>query len=211
MMRFPLIPSILVAAAVATMIGLGIWQLGRAEEKEALVARYRANAGLELIALPPSGPLDEALMYRKAGAFCLGVAAWRQAGGKSASGRTGTRHLAECRTGVEGPGFVADMGVSADPRARPSWNGGDVIGVVVAEPSTAGLFDRLSRRAPPPRPMIVSHRPAPGLEPSAPPQPDAPNNSLFYAFQWFFFAGAAAIIYLIALRRRQPERLPPAA
>ncbi|MGZ8297195.1 MAG: SURF1 family protein, partial [Allosphingosinicella sp.] len=31
-MRFPLIPTILVAAAVATMIALGIWQLRRADE-----------------------------------------------------------------------------------------------------------------------------------------------------------------------------------
>jgi cytochrome oxidase assembly protein ShyY1 len=32
-MRWPLIPTLLVAAAVATMIALGIWQLRRADEK----------------------------------------------------------------------------------------------------------------------------------------------------------------------------------
>ena len=31
-MRFPLVPTILVAAAVATIIALGIWQLRRAGE-----------------------------------------------------------------------------------------------------------------------------------------------------------------------------------
>ena len=39
MMRFPLIPTVLVAAAVASMIGLGVWQLQRKGEKEALIAQ----------------------------------------------------------------------------------------------------------------------------------------------------------------------------
>jgi cytochrome oxidase assembly protein ShyY1 len=59
--------------------------------------------------------------------------------------------------------------------------------------------------------MIVSERPAPGLEASAPPSADVANNSLSYAFQWFFFAAAAALIYVLALRRRQREKLPPEA
>ena len=33
--KLPLIPTILVALAVAAMIGLGIWQLERRKEKEA--------------------------------------------------------------------------------------------------------------------------------------------------------------------------------
>ena len=36
--KLPLIPTILVALAVAAMIGLGIWQLERRKEKEALLA-----------------------------------------------------------------------------------------------------------------------------------------------------------------------------
>ena len=210
-MRLPLIPTLLVAAAVAAMVALGVWQLGRAEEKDALAEIHRRNAGLPLFALPAAGKLDEALFYRKAGAFCLEVVAWKQAGGRSAGGRTGTRHLAECRTGAEGPGFVADMGVSADPKARPSWKGGDVVGILVPEPGSAGLLARLAGRAPA-RAMIVAHAPAPGLEPSAPPEPASSNNSLAYAFQWFFFAAVAAIIYVLALRsRRRRETLPPGA
>ena len=37
MPRFPVISTIIVALAVATMIGLGIWQLQRKGEKEALL------------------------------------------------------------------------------------------------------------------------------------------------------------------------------
>jgi cytochrome oxidase assembly protein ShyY1 len=209
-MRFPLLPTVIVAAAVAAMIALGIWQLRRADEKDALKARYERNLALPPIALPVTAAVDETLLYRRAAAFCLEVTGWRRTGGKAASGRSGTRFVADCRTGAEGPGFAADMGVSADPRAKPAWRGGEVSGRIVAEPSRSGLFDRLTARAPPPRPMIVAERPAPGLQASAPPSAEVANNSLFYAFQWFFFAAAAAIVYLLALRRRQREKLPPA-
>ena len=212
-MRFPPIPTLIVAAAVAIMIGLGIWQLGRAGEKDALKARYLENSRLPEMALPAVAAPDERLLYRRASAFCLEATAWRLAGGRSASGRAGTRYLAECRTGAEGPGFVADMGVSPDPRATPAWRGGEVRGILVTEPRASSLFQRLRGQSSPPRAMIVSAQAAPGLEPSASPQPPASNNSWFYAFQWFFFAAAAALIYVLALRRRQRQvaAAPPSA
>jgi surfeit locus 1 family protein len=101
------------------------------------------------------------------------------------------------------------MGVSADPRASPGWPGGEVAGRIAAEPSRAGLAERLLGKTSPPRPMIVAEQPAPGLAASAPPEPDMANSSRAYAVQWFFFAAAAALIYLLALRRRQREKLPP--
>ena len=208
-MRFPLLPTLLVAAAVAAMIALGFWQLRRADEKEALQRHYERNASLPPMALPSGAVADEGLLYRRATAFCLEVTSWRTAGGKAASGRGGTRFMAECRTGAEGPGFVAEMGVSADPKAEPAWKGGEVTGWIVPEPRSGGLFERLAGKSPPPRPMIVSESPAPGLEASARPVAEAPNNRLAYAFQWFFFAAAAAAIYLLALRRRKGAAPPP--
>jgi surfeit locus 1 family protein len=38
--RIPVLATIIVAAAVALMIGLGIWQLQRAKWKEQLLAQY---------------------------------------------------------------------------------------------------------------------------------------------------------------------------
>lgn len=207
-MRFPLIPTILVTAAVATMIALGVWQLGRADEKKALQRQFERNLSPPPMALPPGAVADRSLLYRRASAYCLDVTSWRMTGGKAASGRGGTRFIADCRTGAEGPGFAVDMGVSPDPKARPAWKGGEVTGRIVAEPRTGGLFERLTGKSPPPRPMIVSERPAPGLQASAPPVAEAPNNSLAYAFQWFFFAAAAAAIYLLALRKRA-QKTPP--
>lgn len=210
-MRFPVIPTILVAAAVATMIALGFWQLRRADEKAELQRRYERNLALPAMALPQGAAVDETLLFRRASAFCLEVTEWRTTGGKAASGRGGTRFVAYCRTGAEGPGFAADMGVSPDPKAKPGWKGGEVTGRIVAEPRSGGLFERLTGRSPPPRPMIVAERPAPGLQASAPPAAEASNNSLAYAFQWFFFAAAAAAIYVLALRRRahRPTPVPP--
>lgn len=208
-MRFPIIPTILVAAAVATMIALGFWQLRRADEKKALQRQYERNLSLPPMALPPGALADESLLYRRATAFCLEVTNWRTTGGKAASGRGGTRFIADCSTGAEGPGFAAAMGVSPDPKAKPAWKGGEVTGRIVAEPRSGGLFERLTGKSPPPRPMIVAEQPAPGLQASAPPAAEAPNNSLAYAFQWFFFAAAAAAIYLLALRKRKGAAPPP--
>src|SRR4051812_7519102 len=99
MMRPPLVPTLIVLAAVILMVRLGIWQLHRAHEKEAMLARYEQNSTLPPMALPPVAVADDKLLYRTATAFCLQVAGWRQAGGESASGKGGTRYLAECRTG----------------------------------------------------------------------------------------------------------------
>ncbi len=44
--RVPILPTIVVVAAAAVMVLLGFWQLGRLEEKEAMIARYAANQQL---------------------------------------------------------------------------------------------------------------------------------------------------------------------
>ena len=51
--------------------------------------------------------------------------------------------------------------------------------------------------------MLVAATPPDGLQPNAAPDLDSvPNNHLAYGVQWFFFAGVAAIIYVLAMRRR---------
>ena len=57
--RLPIIPTILVAAAVGLMIWLGIWQLQRARWKEGLLARYAQAETLPPIAFP-GRPLRDA-------------------------------------------------------------------------------------------------------------------------------------------------------
>ncbi|MBY8825395.1 SURF1 family protein [Sphingomonas colocasiae] len=204
MKRWPIIPTIIVAAAILIMIALGIWQLRRADEKEALIAVYAANQSKGEIAYPTLAPIPEYALFRPSSANCLAVTGWRKEAGRSADGQSGYRFIAECRTGAEGPGLLADMGVGRDPQAVPKWTGGMVHGRIGTEPQHTSLIDQLRSKAPPPRPMLISLQAAPGLSPSARPSPeDIPNNHLAYAVQWFLFAGIAGIIYWLALKRRR--------
>ncbi len=194
-MKLPFWPTLLVAAAVAVMIGLGIWQLQRKDEKEALVAHARMAAGLPEIAWPSVPPADDSLLFRRTQGFCLRVTGWQAVAGRSAGGEGGWSHLARCATGgMEGPGMIVDAGWSRDASA-PRWSGGPVAGIIAP--------DRDQRI------RLVATNPAPGLQPSAPPSPESlPNNHLLYALQWFFFAAAAAVIYVLALRRRRSAPPP---
>lgn len=200
----PLLPTIVVAFAVAAMIALGLWQLNRVGEKNAQVALYRANQDRPPIAFPAMPPVPDAALFRRSSANCLQPASWRVEGGVARNGRSGFRQIADCRTGAEGPGLLVDMGVSFDPQAKPSWTGGPVEGVVTTEPGRQSFLARAFGPDAVVRPMLVATTPAPGLQPSAPPDPSGvPNNHFFYAMQWFFFAAAAAIIYALALRKRR--------
>ncbi|WP_299324133.1 SURF1 family protein [Parasphingopyxis sp.] len=187
-MRFPLIPTTLVLAAVATMIALGVWQLQRKAEKEALLETYRAAMEMPPIAWPETP--DEDLLYRRATGFCVEPMRWRATAGQNRDGETGWQHIASCRTGGgEGPGMQAVMGWSRSIDSPEDWAGGEVTGIITLD-ADHGL-------------RLVSENAAPGLEPVARPSAeDIPNNHLLYAIQWFFFALAAAVIYLLALRRR---------
>lgn len=200
MIRFPVVATTIVAMAVAAMIALGVWQLQRAGEKEALIARLTRNATLPPRHFPLLGPVLEDALFRRSSLMCVAVAGWRTEGGGA-----GYRHIAECKTGGgEGPGALVDMGVAADPAFKPRWSGGMVNGTITTEPDRSSLIGRLVPRTIPLRPMLIADTPAPGLRASPVPSvADLPNNHRGYAGQWFLFAGVAAVIYGIAVRRRR--------
>jgi len=205
--RVPLVATVIVALAIALMIGLGVWQLGRAHEKEAALVAYRANMTLPETAYPIGQPADENYLFRHLSANCLRVVDWAVIGGRAANGRAGWRHIASCATGAEGPGFLVDMGVSDGPGVIVDWAGGPVRGLATQEPERTSMLERLFRKSQPPRLMIVALNPAPGLAASAPPDPaSVPNNHRSYMVQWFLFAAIAAIIYGLALRKRWRDR-----
>jgi surfeit locus 1 family protein len=219
--RWPLLPTLFVAAACAVMIGLGVWQIQRAGERDQQAATYRANHGnAELVGYPRLPPVPDALLYRRSSVVCLEVTGWQPGGGTAIDGTRGFRFIAECRTGAEGPGALVDMGVSTDAQFRPEWGGGPVNGRITLMPDGHGMLARLFSNAPPMRPLLVADSAAPGLMVSAPPDPTTRENSSWaYAGQWFFFAAAAAVIYGLALRRRwrgeaaaqaHPQPLPQA-
>ena len=187
--RLPLVATLVVAAAVATMIALGVWQLGRADEKAALLARYGQAQNLPgEVAFPSDG--DDAIenaLYRRSSLTCVEVRGTDSVAGRSVTGETGWAHVAHC--GLPGGGEAAvALGWSREPHP-PAWEGGAVNGFV----APAGDSVRL----------VASPAEA-GLAQLARPDPnDLPNNHLAYAVQWFFFAATAVVIYILALRRRQ--------
>jgi len=191
MKRLPLVPTILVIAAVAVMIALGVWQLDRAGEKEARLERYRAAAQLPPIAYPTTPVGEELPLYRYATAMCLRPVGRRATAGRNRSDETGYVHIVDCSTGAEGPGLSVEVGWSLDPNARFAWNGGPVSGVIVPD-------ERMRMR-------IVAATPAPGLDASAVPSPAVsvtPARHRLYAWTWFALAAAALLIYALALQQR---------
>lgn len=201
--RWPIIPTIVVLCAVAAMIALGVWQLQRKGEKEALIALYERNMAMSsLVTYPKLPPVPDAMLFRKSSVVCLEPVRWDPRSGTDRKGNSGIRMIADCRTGAEGPGVLVDVGTS-DDFTPPKWNGGTVQGTVVPGPEQPTLIARLTGNAVPARAMLVADTPVAGLRASAVPSgADVPNNHLAYAFQWFFFAVVALIIYVLAVRRR---------
>jgi cytochrome oxidase assembly protein ShyY1 len=210
MKRVPVIATIVVVAAIALMIALGIWQLHRRGEKAALLSQYAANITRPEIAFP-SIPVDDSLLFRKAGGLCLEPAGWTERAGRNAQGGSGWRQIAQCRTGAEGPGMAVQVGVARAAGGKPQWKGGEVHGYITHAPDNQPLILSLFGAARPKTLMLVANAPIAGLD--ANPGPDlsaVPNNHLAYAVQWFVFAALAAIIYALALRRRTvAESAPP--
>lgn len=201
--RWPLIPTILVLAAVAVMIALGVWQLQRKGEKEALIALYQRNMAMSsLVTYPELPPVEDRFLYRKSSVVCLEPVRWDPRSGTDRAGKAGIRMVADCRTGAEGPGVLVDIGIG-DDFAPPKWTGGIVQGTIVPGPEQPTLIARMTGKATPARAMLVADAPAAGLRASAVPSAaDTPNNHLAYAGQWFLFAVAALVIYILAVRRR---------
>ena len=207
--RIPILPTVLVVAAALLMVRLGLWQLERRQEKAVLLARYAANQAKPPVAFAALWPVEAEDLFRRTAATCIQASGWRTEAGHTASGQTGWRHIAGCRTGAEGPGLLVDLGIS-QTAAAPAWKGGRVAGRLTWGPSGESILSHLTASAAPPTPMIVSDIAAPGLQPTQAPDPATiPNNHLAYAVQWFVFAGLALGIYAILLWRRMRPTNPP--
>lgn len=191
-MKFPFLPTLVVGLAVAAMAALGLWQLTvRLPAKEAEIALLAANPSRPPVAFPAAP--DDSLLFRQAALDCRAPIAIRRAG----AGNAGFRLIATCAGGEQ-----VQLGTTRDPGGTTPWAGGPVAGRISHAPDARPLIAR-AFDATPQALLLVADAPAPGL--AASPVPDwriVPNNHLSYAVQWFLFAGIAAVIYLLALRRR---------
>ena len=184
--RIPILATIIVAAAIATMIGLGVWQLQRLEEKETMIARYSQALAMSSEVRWPVAPENyEQAHYRRTSLVCDSVLSSRTTAGRSEQDVAGFWQVARC-TAAGGEVEVA-LGWSDRPQTV-AWSGGTVQGLIV--PAGDGL-------------RVIAMPPVAGLAPVQQPDPaNLPNNHLAYAGQWFFFAFTALVIYVLALRRR---------
>ena len=186
--RVPFIPTLVVVAAVATMIALGVWQLQRRDGKEALIARYsQAQALSSAVEWPRDAAAREAALFRHSRLTCERILSRGAVAGHSASSETGWAQTATCVIDGGGEAEVV-LGWARDPR-QVEWTGGEVLGFVAP-----GANDGA---------RLIASPPLAGLAASAHPDPrDMPNNHLAYAVQWFVFAAMAAVIYVLAVRKR---------
>ena len=197
--RLPVIPTIVVLAAVALMIGLGIWQLRRAQWKEGLLTRYAAAEKLPPIAFPTVPLRDDQLpLFRHATGVCLRIVGQRATVGENRSGEPGYAHIVDCATGAEGPGMSVEVGWSKDPNAKVNWRGGPVSGTIGPDRRT--------------RMRLVAGSAPRGLEPSQIPDVGSavaitPAGHRGYAATWFGLAAVALVIYGLAMRKHLWE--PP--
>ena len=182
--RLPVIPTLLVLVAVAVMIGLGIWQLGRAKQKEALIARAETALTMSSDAPWPRDAAEaERFLYRHTRVDCVRVLGLSAQAGRNLRGEAGWAHVARCALAGGGEARIV-LGWSRNP-AQVSWQGGEIGGVIA------------------PGPRLVGGPAVAGLEDNAQPNPaDLPNNHRSYAVQWFLFALVALVIYALAVRKQ---------
>ncbi len=186
--RIPIFPTLIVLIAVGIMIQLGFWQLDRRAWKEALIARY--DVAVEMSSEVP-WPTDragiDAALFRRSSLDCVATGNPSAISGRNDKDEAGWAHLIGC-TQSDGSNVDVVLGWSLDPKPS-SWSGGKVIGLI-APGGKQGA-------------RLLASPPLAGLEPNAMPDPGSlPNNHLSYAVQWFLFAGAALLIYGLALRKR---------
>jgi surfeit locus 1 family protein len=202
--RLPVLPTLVVAAAAAVMIALGIWQLQRAAWKSRLLAQYAEAAIMPPVDLDPllDGRTElPPLGFRSALVTCRAVdqvPAVRV--GRNGADEVGQVYLVPCRPGASGLAGRIRVNLGWAPRpdalARASLDG-----IVAGRLGAVEEDGPVTLTASTARPPLVPSQPAS--------MAGIANNHLFYAAQWFFFAAAALVIYGLALRRRGAAKLPP--
>ena len=194
-MRLPLIPTLFTLAGLPLLIALGVWQLHRAEWKEALLARLTsaAHAPQEDVSARALTP-DLAFRHVKMALSCAPQKPIQRAG-EARDGRSGYAQQLMCQT-PKGEAVLLVAGWSA--RIDPLWQ----------PPQTVQLTGTLvERQGQAPLWSLVAAPPIAPLEASAPPSVETiPNNHRGYAFQWFAFAAILLVIYGFYLRGWQKSR-----
>lgn len=225
--RFPILLTVLVAACLVVLCGLGTWQVQRLAWKEGLIAQAEAAADL------PPAPLPEVLTaadpeFRKALVVCRGLPTAPYVELQSIhDGQPGSRLISACvpegmsQTFLVDRGFVPDS-VSARPRVLATTlplamavelRRSPPPSVMTPPPSDDRFYGRdnpaiaarLGTGAPSEFTLFALTSPNPevgALVASAPPAAFS-NNHLGYALTWYGLASALVGFYVAVLIRRR--------
>ncbi len=195
---FPVLPTLMVALAVPTMIGFGVWQLQRLQWKTEMLERMASNSDLPVAEIDLNAT-PETMLFRRVRANVQCISGPQERAGRNRDGQSGYSVIfpmcnvanPEERTGLMmavNAGWMTRPGGSADA-APPK---GLLTGVVVPSGVGSGMQGY----------GLVLDTAEPPLVPSAPPGLDTiSNNHLSYAIQWFSFATILVVIYGLWLRR----------
>lgn len=194
--KVPFLPTLLVMIAVCIMMALGVWQLRRAEWKEALLARAAQNLIEPAVDLPAR--LPPGLDYRRFRAVCERLVFDRgPTAGVGRSGTPGWLQKASCVRGNGNDPVTIGLGITERPdRLVPTVPEHVFWGRLLHRGTETGNDY-----------ILFSERPLTGLIPVAQPTPEmaattTPQGHRGYAIQWFLFAITAIVIYILALWRR---------
>ena len=191
MRRLPVVPTLVVALAVAAMIALGIWQLQRARVEGGAARRNmrpprrcRRSTSIRCSTarsrLPP-------LSFRRALVTCQ-AAMPRPTSAPGAAPPTCRARPITSPAGRARAGLAGRLRVNAGWAPRP-----DAARRLSLDGLVAGRLGAVGEDGPV---TLTAATAAPPLAPSQPPSLDSiPNNHRLYALQWFFFAAAALVIY----------------
>jgi surfeit locus 1 family protein len=193
--RIPVLPTLIVLAAIAVMVRLGFWQLDRLHQKEALLGQYESAKDLpEVTDLNTFRLIDYPTPFTRVHVKCDSIIETATLAGRNLAEEAGWAHHVKCNyRGPSGGGYERRIiaGWSRDFAPR-KFAASEVTGTVVPDKGADPLFWH-----------IVADPPLAGLEANAKPDPtNIPNNHLSYAVQWFLFALTALVIYALALRKR---------
>ncbi len=227
-LRLTLWPTVFLIPALAMLVGLGIWQLQRLEQKTALIARIEAGLSAEPARLPATLSDPEAWHYRRVlleGEFLHDRELFLS--GRTFDGRPGLHVVTPLRrAGAGGQVLLVDRGwVPLDRRDRGARAEGlpqgvvPVTGIARVPPKRGWMqpdndpeanlwfwldLDAMADAAavgPVPGLIVEADAMAGALPIGGRTRLDIPNNHLQYAITWFSFAVILLVIFVLYHRR----------
>jgi len=233
-------PTVGMLCTLGILVGLGLWQLDRAEQKRLLLERYEATAGTEPIRLGSPMEADSGLRYQPAEVYGVMDAKHQfLLDNKVRQGRVGYYVLTPLRIAhsrlavLVNRGWVPQGGTRQDLPELPAPQDGVALkGILDIPPARVFVLGEGEDRDPGwpkvlqrirldlqqtqlgyallPVVLLLDPEQPHGFVRDWRPVVFGPERHIGYAFQWFSLATVLVVIYLGVNTRRARSRKPPA-